>query len=116
MAYRFLTAGESDEDTAEGEDNTDGHATSLKKMVEDAAKELKNLELPRSSSPNVELSKARAKIPDNDAERQVRLEEQIKSCPWHKVTNGSLIIKQGLVTKRKVKLLVFIKYLYEGID
>lgn len=39
-----------------------------------------------------------------DDERKIRLEEQIKSNEYHRFVEGNLILKQGLLDKRKVRL------------
>ena len=38
-------------------------------------------------------------------EHDGRLEEQQKSCKWHRFVNKNLILKQGLLDKRKVGFL-----------
>ena len=39
----------------------------------------------------------------SEQERKHRLEEQAKTNDYHKFVEGNLILKQGLVDKRKVK-------------
>jgi len=38
----------------------------------------------------------------NDKERKERLEEQAKTNEYHKFVEGNVILKQGLIDKRKV--------------
>lgn len=40
-------------------------------------------------------------LPLTEAERAERLAEQLKSNPWNGIVKGKLILKQGLVSKRK---------------
>jgi len=49
------------------------------------------------------LSRNRSVLPADDGERQSRLQEQAKNNPWHPIVKGNLILKQGLVSKRKVE-------------
>jgi len=46
-------------------------------------------------------------IPENDQQLQVRLQVQQENLPqWHPLVDKKLILKQGLVDKRKVNLFV----------
>lgn len=53
-------------------------------------------------SPPRRCSRGKMAFPLDVQERLTRLEEQAKSNEWHKCVKGNLILKQGLVTKRKV--------------
>lgn len=45
----------------------------------------------------------------NDEEKQQQLDQQKATSKWHSLVEGNLIVKQGLVDKRKVRFIVFIK-------
>lgn len=53
-------------------------------------------------SPPRRCSRGKVVFPLDVQERGVRLAEQAKTNEWHKCVKGNLILKQGLVTKRKV--------------
>jgi hypothetical protein len=60
------------------------------------------------AAPPRRLSRGKISFPATDQERLLRLEEQARGNPWHRVVQGNLIIKQGLITKRKVLICHFI--------
>jgi hypothetical protein len=49
-------------------------------------------------------------LPQDDAEREERLEKQIKTNLWHNIVKGNLILKQGIVSKRKASQKTDIKF------
>lgn len=47
----------------------------------------------------------------NDEEKQHQLNQQKCTSKWHSLVEGNLIVKQGLVDKRKVSLVIYINTL-----
>jgi len=47
-------------------------------------------------------NKTQSFIPTDEKDRKARLEEQMKLSSWNDVVKSNLILKQGLVSKRKV--------------
>lgn len=62
-------------------------------------------------SPPRRCSKGKVAFPLDAEERLARLAEQAKTNAWHNSANGNLILKQGIVSKRKVCIYVMICYL-----
>lgn len=48
--------------------------------------------------------RSRNTIPASDSEREERKADQVKNNPWNAVVQGNLILKQGIISKRKVSL------------
>lgn len=61
---------------------------------------------PVSNASSVPQKKTAVSIPANDQQLQARLQHQQETIPqWHNIVEKKLILKQGLIDKRKVRLL-----------